>query len=72
MNIAPGVFFFSIMSFDIFSFLHEQMKIYMYVVGTHLKCLSGICFHGEKKRENIYLDIPLIWSYAECIICMQI
>ena len=62
------------MSFNILLFLHE-----MYVVEKPLEVHQWDSSNeypqhmfSWRNKENIYLDIPLFWSYAECVMCMQI
>ena len=67
MNSAPDDFVFH-PEFWYFAFF--SMKVY--VMGIHYSYLSEALLMSTqsiyflwRNQENVYLDIPIIWSYAE-------
>ena len=61
------------MSFNILLFLHEiccgkPLEVHRW--GPSNEYPQHM--FSWRNKENIYLDIPLFWSYAECVMCRQI
>ena len=62
------------MSFNILLFLQEiyvvEKPLEVYQWGPSNEYPQHM--FSWRNKENIYLDIPLFWSYAECVMCRQI